>query len=554
MGVFGLLMDTYDRVRATMAEQTAVAQATEIYVAFLTAHPPTSTPTSTTTPSPTPTYTPTPLPTPSAAPSPSETPSPVPTSSRTPNVSPVPTSSRTPSVAAGSATPGPTGPSPTRRPTRAPTTASWTTVARCDTIDEPGNYRLGADLSAGGDCITMQTSYAILDCAGHSIRGTNFGGAGIAVRKYGVLNKEIPSYLEIRNCRLSHFRYGILVESGTKLVIHDNDSSNNYDDTDPATRFGHFLGAADGGGIRLNNVTDSHVFGNTTLHQAIGIDVRSSSGIIVRGNTASDNSAWGINFQATQNSEASGNVTADNVRKCTWGAGVEGFGCDAGGIILQEGSNNNLVSSNQVIGRNGNGVFIKAHAMPCGSNNSIIGNTITSVLYNSVELGFCSGNKINGNMIRDGLDGIWLGYAHDTEIRNNTIANMRNHGIISSNSYNNMVSGNQVVNSNEGLYFFSEEVDRGAFYWLPAGDYRSHDNCLCANVFQNNATAGIKLKDSTHNQVTNNTFQGNGRTVIVQGNGDGNNMQGNVGWWVPFPLDQLLARASRGVGGPLAKR
>ena len=119
---------------------------------------------------------------------------------------------------------------------------------------------------------------------------------------------------------------------------------------------------------------------------------------------------------------------------------------------------------------------------------------------------------------------------------------MRNHGIISSNSHNNIVSGNNIINSNEGLSFYSEDYDRNVFSWLPPGDYRSHDNCLCANTFQNNSTVGIRLKDSTNNQVTNNTFQGNGRTVIVQGNGDGNNMQGNVGWWLPATLDQSIAR------------
>ncbi len=153
---------------------------------------------------------------------------------------------------------------------------------------------------------------------------------------------------------------------------------------------------------------------------------------------------------------------------------------------------------------------------------------------------------MNGNVIREGLDGIWLGYAHDTEIKNNTISNMRNHGIISSNSRNNMVSGNNIVNSNEALYFFSEKIDSKQFNWLPPGDYASHDNCLCANTLQGNLTAAVHLKDSTSNQIVNNTFQGNGRNIVMQGRGDGNNTSGNVGrrtpllwehWvaWVPLP-------------------
>ncbi len=505
MGAMGILVDRYERARDAFAYQTAVAEATEVFIALLSSTPPTATPTNTFTPTSTPTPTNTPLP----------------TFTPTPTLSPMPTLSPTPSV------PPPPTRTATPRPTEGPTPIPWQTVNRCDEIDEPGFYRLGTDLTANGDCIRIKASNIFFDCAKHSIRGTNFSGTGISIRKYGLLNTQTPVYVEIRNCRISNFRDGIYVEAGDKLVIRDNESSNNYDDTDPITRFGKFLGMAEGAGIRVNNTTNSQILNNTTLHQAIGIDVRNSNGVSVRGNTASDNSAWGINFQRTQNSEAVGNTTTDNVRKCTWGAGTVGWGCDAGGIVVQDGSNGNTISNNQVTGRNGNGIFIKAHAMPCGSNNAISGNTIIGVYYNAVELGFCAGNRINNNNMRDGLDGIWLGFAHDTEIRNNTIVNMRNHGIISGNSRGNTVSGNQIINSNEGIYFFTEPYDSSQYAWLPPGDYRSHSNCLCGNTLQSNAIA-VHLQDSTFNQVTGNTFINNGRTFLVQGNGDGNNLQGRV--------------------------
>ncbi len=537
MGVFGVLMDQYERAHDAIAEQTAVVRATEVYIAMVSSTPPTATATNTRTP--TRTATPTRTPTPTATPTP--TLPPTPTSPPTPTAPPPPTASRPPTAPPTSPPPtfpaGPTLPSaatlpPTPRPTEAGTPVPWKTLSQCDDIESAGFYRLGADLVANGECIKVKASGVVLDCLKHTIRGTNFSGYGIAIRRYGLLNLQTPAYVEVRNCRVSNFHDGIYVEAGDHLVIRDNDSSNNYDDTDPVTRFGKFLGMTEGSGIRLNNTTNSQVLNNVTLHQAIGIDVRSSSGVSVRGNTSSDNSAWGINFVRTQNSEASSNTTTDNVRKCTWGAGTVGFGCDAGGIVVQDGSSGNVIANNSVTGRNGNGIFIKAHALPCGNNNSIVGNTITSVLYNAVELGFCTGNKINNNQIRDGLDGVWLGFAHDTEINGNTIVNMRNHGIISSNSHGNTVSGNQVINSNEGLYFYSEDYDRGFFSFLPPGDYRSYGNCLCGNTFQSNAIA-VHLLDSTSNQVTGNVFISNARTFLVQGNGDGNNLQGFDGWRLP---------------------
>lgn len=514
--MYAFLVGQYEQAQMVLDSRSSGMQATELAVAFLTANPPTATPTETSTPTETPTLTPT----------------------GTPTLAPSATVTATATL---TSTPASPSGSPTAIYTRAPTRPSGMGLAHCDTIAASGTFRVVADLTTPGDCIRVQTSNVVIDCGGHTIRGTEMAGYGIAVTRYGLLNSQPPANVEIRNCKLSNFRYGIYVQGGAKVAIHDNDSSNNFDDTEPGSRYGKFLGMVDGGGIRIEDSSDSQVYANRTLHQAIGIDIHNSSNITVRNNVSSDNSAWGISLIRTQNSEVSNNTTSDNVRQCTWGGGTVGYGCDAGGIAIQDGSNGNTISSNTVSGRNGNGIFIKAHALPCGNNNSIVLNTITSVLYNAVELGFCSGNKVNSNAIRDGLDGIWLGFAHDTEIKNNNISNMRNHGIISSNSRNNMISGNQINNSNEGLFFFSEPYDQKDYSWLPPGDYGSHDNCLCANSFQGNVTAAIHLKDSTYNRVNNNLFQGNTRTILTQGKGDGNDMGGNVTGWRQGLSGALLA-------------
>ncbi len=416
----------------------------------------------------------------------------------------------------------------TPTPTATPTPDPRRLLSRCGPSTAPGLYQLTADLSAPSDCISVQASQVVLDCAGYAIQGSNLSGYGIVIRKYGLLGDQVPSDVEIENCRLSNWKYGIYVESGTHLTIHDNDSSNNFDDVDAGTRYGKFLGTVEGGGIRLNSAADVKIANNRTNHQAIGIDVRNSSNVDVENNVASNNSAWGVNLMRTQNSQVAGNTTADNVRQCTWGSGVIGLGCDAGGIILQDGSNHNLIVNNQVTGQNGNGVFIKAHAQPCGGDNTILGNTITGALYNSIELGFCSGNKIIGNTMRDSIDAVFMSFASDSEISSNTIANMKNHGVIVVNSHHITVSGNQISNSNEALYFHTEAYDHSYFWFLPPGDYLSHDNCLCGNRLQSNAI-GVHLKDSQNNQVTDNTFQNNGRAILLQGKTSGTNTQGNSG-------------------------
>lgn len=422
-------------------------------------------------------------------------------------------------------------PSGTRTPTALPTSTStptplpWRTLAQCDTLTDPGRYFLNANLSSGDTCIRIESDHVTLECAGHSLHGTNLAGYGIAVHKSGLWGPQTLSDIEIRNCSVSHFRYGIYGEDVRHLVVRGNVSSENYDDIDPTNRFGVFLGLVEGGGIRLNRTADSQILDNTANRQAIGIDVRDSTQIVVRGNTASGNSAWGINILGTQNSEISNNTVADNIRVCAWGNGSVVSGCDAAGIMLQAGSSRNTVESNLVTGKNGNGIFIRAHALRCGDNNIIAGNTIVSAEYNAIELGFCTGNQIKNNYMRGSTDGVWLGFGRDTDIVDNTIALMSNHGIISENSHDINIAGNTIVNSNEGVYLFSDDYDRVIFGFLPPGDYRSYDNTIRDNVFQSNATVAIHLKDSTYYQIGGNTFLDSRHDILTEAADSGNRVQ-----------------------------
>ncbi len=230
---------------------------------------------------------------------------------------PRPTSTITPTKAP-TATLGPTntraptrtpGPSRTPAPTRTPVLAG---LNGCTDITDPGAYSLAGPIGSSGDCINIRSSNVTLDCRGQSITGQGWKGYGIAVRNVGLVGQR-PNNIEIRGCNVTGYQYGIYVESSTSLYIHDNNVSGNFPDVD-ARRYGKFLGMAEGGGIRLNNVIVGRVDNNTTNDQAIGIDVRQSQGIKARGNTASNNTAWGINYSNVSGGEISGNTTAGNIR------------------------------------------------------------------------------------------------------------------------------------------------------------------------------------------------------------------------------------------------
>ncbi len=401
----------------------------------------------------------------------------------------------------------------------------------CAEVWQSGFYKMYADFKTTlkrFDCMVVQASDVIIDCDGHTIEGLNKQGHGFWIRKYGFPFLQTPNNVEIRNCRVQNARDGVFAEAGTNLWVHDNDFSNNYDDTDNR-RFGIFLGLTEGGGIHLDNVQGARLENNTTNNAAIGIDVRNSDSIIVRNNTAGNNSAWGVNLLNTQHSEVSANTLKDNVRYCTWGSGVVDRGCDAGAIMLQDGASHDVVKNNTVSGQNANGIFIKAHGVRCGDDNLIQNNTITDAIYNAVEFSFCTGNKIIGNKITGSYDGVWFGFSINAEVRNNIINNMRNHGISSFNSRGSIIADNQIINAREGILFSWETYDPVQLYFLtPSPDnYASRDNSITNNALRDNGVAGIHLLNSIQNHITNNTFANNGKTVWIEGKNDGNVIAGN---------------------------
>ncbi|MGB8648757.1 MAG: right-handed parallel beta-helix repeat-containing protein [Anaerolineae bacterium] len=442
--------------------------------------------------------------------------------------------------------------SPTMTPTAAPTVPSVTylnpgprsnatgfapfttgptyQIAACGSINAPGIYLLNQTLVSQWDCMQIYSDNVIFDCQGNSLNGVDGNGYGIVVHHTSAVLGRAVRNIEIRNCNMTQHRYGIFIDAADNLYIHDNNSSGNYTDTDKRN-YGAFLGLVEGGGIRVNDTRGALVSNNRTDGmQAIGIDMRQSDGVIVHNNSANGNSAWGIHLYGVIYSEVSNNTATNNIRYCTWGSGVVGAGCDAGGIMIQGGSSFDVVKNNIIAGQNGNGIFIKAHDEPCGDNNTLANNKIVGALYNAIELSFCKNNKLSGNEISNSLDGIWMGFASGSQIDGgNYLHDMSNHGIISWNSQNNNVSSNRIVNSRDGLYFFSSDYKKDEFFFVPGdpSDHVSTGNCLCSNTVTNNADAAFYLNNSYKNQVTGNTLIANAINFKLEGNTSGNIIQNN---------------------------
>lgn len=400
-------------------------------------------------------------------------------------------------------------------------------IDTCREISAPGYYELVADLRPHWGCLAIASNNVTLDCNHRSIRGQNFVGAGITIRRYGPAPGIRPENIEIRNCRISNQQYGIFVEQALNIRILRNDLSRNFDDTH-GTYSGPWMGAIDGGGLRMNQAEDSLVEGNVSNRSSNGIDVRDSNRIIVRNNETTLNSGFGILLSNTSHSQVLDNTVNDNSRWCTINDGkYTGWivqGCDTAGILLQDGSSFNEISGNRISGQNGDGIFIRAHGgMRCGDRNVVSNNSINGAIWNAVEVGFCNGVQIIGNRIERAKIGVWVSFMENVQVQNNSIIGIDTYAVAIKDSPNAVISGNVFRDSAEGVYLFWDPSN-ALFLHKPVESYASHSSTVVGNAFHNTPVA-IHLKDSTHNQVHHNTWENVPTPYLVEGNSTKNVLQ-----------------------------
>jgi len=84
-----------------------------------------------------------------------------------------------------------------------------TTITECREIDEPGEYVLGDDLSAEGDCLEISVSDVTLDGNGQTIDGDGTG-TGLDVEYSGHT---------VRNLTVQNFETGIEVEASSNVTL-----------------------------------------------------------------------------------------------------------------------------------------------------------------------------------------------------------------------------------------------------------------------------------------------------------------------------------------------
>ena len=265
------------------------------------------------------------------------------------------------------------------------------------------------------------------------------------------------------------------------------------------------------GQVILINCSDSVISNLNTSQGSLGIHLYSCDNNTVSGNTANNNTQYGIYLENySENNTISGNTANNNV---IHGIYLYSY-CDNNtisgntannnaeyGIYLRDNCNDNNISGNTA-NDNLYGIYLGDN---CNDNN-ISGNTASNTITSNQDIGIylyddCDDNIISENTVNDNvIHGIYLwSHCDDNKILNNTV-NDNLYGIyLVSDCDNNNITANDVNdNDDRGIYLYSG----------------CDDNTIKKNTINRN-NLGIGLyQQSNRNNVSENTLKDNGWCIF----------------------------------------
>jgi parallel beta-helix repeat protein len=280
-------------------------------------------------------------------------------------------------------------------------------------------YTLTGDITTSADGIWVEKDNVILDGAGYTVQGGHrFGTCGVYL--------ESRNNVTIRNFNIAQFEIGVWFDQCSNCKVSQDTVS-----------------ACD----------------------SIGVDILSSSDIIVMNNTLVNNAFDGVDLYSSENSRIESNCITENVYN-----GIS--------LVVSKG---NYVCGNKVTANGQLGVNIYS-----GSNNSILANELTGNL-EGLQMSSAWGNTIIGNNITsNAYCGIMFYGSDKNTVAGNTIAN-NNCGISLSSSSGNTLCHNNFVNNSQQVNVYSSTANvwdqgypTGGNYW---SDYNSTD--IYRGTYQN---------------------------------------------------------------------
>jgi parallel beta-helix repeat protein len=348
--------------------------------------------------------------------------------------------------------------------------------------------------------IFINADNVTLDCAGHAVLGPGLIGIDVYRR----------SHVTIRNCRVSGFFYGVILQESASDLVTGNTVSD-------STRVG----------ISSYSLTDSTFSGNVVSRNAIGFFAvalpllgEQSARNTLTANTASGNSGYGFELVDLQDSDVVGNIASGNA----WSGftaftgpaytGQTGLSssrfvanrsdANGGHGFMLVGASNITLSQNSATNNGAVGIWLSG-----STGSTLTGNTAGANRWAGVELVDAASSYVVGNTSTgNGGDGFTVyGLSTANRLLNNIASGNSGDGFGSYAAKGNVYLGNRASGNQNGFALLDG----------------SAQNSLTGNVAFANLTGFFVVRGSTGNALTLSIGHGNTEFDAQDGNPTGAN-------------------------------
>jgi parallel beta-helix repeat protein len=414
----------------------------------------------------------------------------------------------------------------------------------CTTITIPGTYALSSNIRATPNCFNIETGNVSFNCNNNYIVGT---GSGSAFTIYNVSN------VQISNCRIRLFNYGLNVKNANYITIQNiNMSKVGYGIYMQNSNYSKIIGDSVevfyNGGFNLIKVLNSIIsgnsanngvngsngftlldsvknlisFNNATQNMGYGFFINNS-----RNNTISNNTAYGnkIDYYCSQNTsgiyaELNGVNIGNTKYNCHWL--VELNSQSASLTPLSISTSSTLVLTQDILYPYGEVLYNIFNTKQTSANSTLI-NCNYHTIYASqggifANINNASNVKVENCYIKNFTYAIKGGTQSGLESINNTIANSYMGVSITSGSYPKIIN-NTILNSSYGMLLINTN------YGTLKNNHIANSNISIElaggsgyQVIGNKANygnIGMYVVNSTTNIFENNLFENMSRYGIV---------------------------------------
>jgi parallel beta-helix repeat protein len=404
---------------------------------------------------------------------------------------------------------------PCLRPTRAGTQVQGE-VRVC-----PGRYRIPDKTEQG--VIIIAASGTRIDLTGVVLESgdsvaAQFSGTGIVSRGVDAVT--------ITGGAIRGYRYGVRLEGGRSHRVSGSDLSGSRNQgvrstparPDAADRLDlirpdSFIRY--GGGLLLRGTTGASVTGISSRGAQNGIALLAARESFIADNDLTSNNGWGIHLWRSSRNVITRNQV-NHTRRCD--TQVPPGDCGAAAVLLRDASDSNTIVDNDFTSSSVGFLLTGDRRLSRPSRGNLIYRNDASFALRS---GFAAAYGWNtifmDNRVDSAAVGFRLEHTGGTTVRGNTVIGSRTAGIVSNHGSDNAIVANVLIGSAIGIQIGAPEQGGE-----PSRRYRIDDNVL-ARLEQ-----GILVERTTRAQLRGNLFDGVGDGLVLDGEGHGSEVTGNV--------------------------